>query len=120
MEFKNPPAVFRGAPFWAWNNKLDADELCRQIECFKKMGFGGFHMHVRTGLATEYLSDEYMRIVAACVEKARAEGMLAYLYDEDRWPSGAAGGLVTKNHAFRQRALLLTRHKKDGAHLLAV
>ena len=40
-EFKNPPAFFRGAPFWAWNNKLDAEQLTRQIHYFKEMGMGG-------------------------------------------------------------------------------
>lgn len=34
--------------------------------------------------------------------------MLAYLYDEDRWPSGAAGGLVTKDEQYRARCLLMT------------
>ena len=108
-EFRNPSCEYRAAPFWAWNNKLNADELTWQIERFKKLGFGGFHMHVRTGLATEYLSDEYMDVVSACVEKARAEKMLAWLYDEDRWPSGAAGGIVTKNAEFRQCRLRLSR-----------
>jgi hypothetical protein len=108
--FKNPGNEYRATPFWAWNNKLDPNELVWQIEQLKKLGFGGFHMHVRTGMATEYLSDEYMDIVKACVEKARKENMLAWLYDEDRWPSGAAGGLVTKNEKYRIRHLLLTRH----------
>jgi len=80
------------------------------------MGFGGFHMHVRTGLATEYLSDEYMEIIKACVEKARDEKMLAWLYDEDRWPSGAAGGIVTKDIKYRARHLLLTR-QPYGSHV---
>lgn len=36
--------------------------------------------------------------------------MLACLYDEDRWPSGAAGGLVTKGHPeFQSQHILLTR-----------
>jgi len=108
-DFKNPTSEYRAAPFWAWNNKLDKDELVWQIEQLKKLGFGGFHMHVRTGMATEYLSDEYMGIIAACVEKAREEKMLAWLYDEDRWPSGAAGGIVTKDPRYRIRHLLLTR-----------
>ena len=107
--FKNPTSEYRGTPFWAWNTKLDAKELTWQIEQFKKMGYGGAHMHVRTGMATDYLSDEYMELIKACVEKAREENMLAWLYDEDRWPSGAAGGLVTKNPAYRARHLLLTR-----------
>ncbi len=106
--FQNPTAEYRGAPFWAWNCKLDVDELKWQLEVFKKMGFGGAHMHVRTGMATTYLSDEYMELIKACVEKAKQEGMLAWLYDEDRWPSGAAGGLVTRDKRFRQRYLLFT------------
>ncbi|MDR2537084.1 MAG: hypothetical protein LBC46_02150 [Treponema sp.] len=109
-DFQNPSSEYRATPFWAWNNKLNADELVWQIEQLKKLGFGGFHIHVRTGMATEYLSNEYMNIVYACVEKARAEKMLAWLYDEDRWPSGAAGGIVTKDKRYRQRYLRLTRH----------
>jgi hypothetical protein len=114
-DFKNPSSEYRGTPFWAWNNRLDAEDLVWQIEQLKKMGYGGFHMHVRTGMATDYLSDEYMSVVRACVEKARNEGMLAWLYDEDRWPSGAAGGLVTRNKQYRARHLLLTRHPYGSA-----
>ena len=39
--------------------------------------------------------------------------MLAWLYDEDRWPSGAAGGLVTKDHRYRQRFLVFSREKPE-------
>ncbi len=106
--FKNPTSEYRGTPFWAWNNMLTKDELCRQIDVFKEMGLGGFHMHVRTGLKNQYLSDEYMELVRACVDKAKGEEMLAWLYDEDRWPSGAAGGLVTKDEKYRARSLILT------------
>ncbi|MDR1531532.1 MAG: hypothetical protein LBS62_05005 [Clostridiales bacterium] len=117
--FKNPGSEYRATPFWAWNCKLDADELVRQIEVFKRMGYGGFHMHVRTGLDTPYLSGEYMEMVRTCVEKARSENMLAWLYDEDRWPSGAAGGLVTKDERYRQTLLRLTRTYAGEEGLLA-
>ncbi|HBP38356.1 MAG TPA: hypothetical protein DD640_06390, partial [Clostridiales bacterium] len=106
--FRQPTAEYRGAPFWAWNCELDTGELLWQIEQLKAMGFGGFHMHVRTGMSTIYLSDEYMRLIRACIGKAREEKMLAWLYDEDRWPSGAAGGLVTKDPDCRARHLLFT------------
>ncbi len=106
--FRNPTSEYRGAPFWAWNCKLDREELFRQLDILKEMGFGGAHMHVRTGMATPYLSDEYMQIVRAVVDRAKARKMLAYLYDEDRWPSGAAGGLVTKDQEYRERYLLFT------------
>lgn len=106
--FRNPTAEYRGAPFWAWNSKLDKQELLWQLEVLKQMGMGGAHMHVRTGMATEYLSDEYMDLIKACVEKCREENMLAWLYDEDRWPSGSAGGIVTKDKQYRARFLMMT------------
>ena len=106
--FQNPGSEYRGTPFWAWNCQLEKDELLRQLEVMKEMGFGGAHMHVRTGMATPYLSDEHMDLISACVEKCRDEQMLAWLYDEDRWPSGAAGGIVTKDQRYRARYLLFT------------
>ena len=106
--FRNPTSEYRGTPFWAWNCQLDQDELLRQLEVFREMGFGGGHMHVRTGMATPYLSKEFMDLIRACVEKAKQEKMLSWLYDEDRWPSGAAGGLVTKDPQYRARYLLFT------------
>ncbi len=106
--FENPTSEYRGAPFWAWNCTLEKDELLRQLDVLKQMGLGGAHMHVRTGMATPYLSDEHMALIKACVEKCRDEKMLAWLYDEDRWPSGAAGGLLTKDERYRARHLLMT------------
>ena len=111
--FRNPASEYRGAPFWAWNSRLTADELCRQIDIFRKMGFGGFQMHVRTGLENEYLSDEFMSLIRTCVDRARDEKMLAWLYDEDRWPSGAAGGKVTREMKFRARHLTFAPSLRD-------
>ena len=90
-QFACPDSRFRGAPFWAWNCKLDSARMTKQIEYFKEMGLGGFHMHCRTGLDTPYMSPEYLQIVKDCVNKAKEEKMFAWLYDEDRYPSGPAG-----------------------------
>ena len=111
--FKNPTSEYRGAPFWAWNCDLDEDMLLCQIEILKQMGFGGFFMHTRSGMSTEYLSDEFMKLVRACRDKAVDEGMYSWLYDEDRWPSGSAGGMVTKTKAYRQKFLVFSENKVD-------
>lgn len=105
--FTDPGPEFRGKPFWAWNGRLHAGELVRQINVMHRMGFGGFFMHSRVGLATPYLSEEWFRLIRECVEAGDELGMEAWLYDEDRWPSGAAGGLVTKDAKYRQRRLAL-------------
>ncbi len=107
--FESPTSEYRGTPFWAWNCKLDRDELLRQIDILREMGFGGFHMHVRSGMDTVYLGDEFMDLVGDCVEHAKKNEMLAWLYDEDRWPSGFAGGYVTKDKQYRIRYLLMTK-----------
>ncbi|MBE6372964.1 MAG: hypothetical protein E7055_12945 [Lentisphaerae bacterium] len=101
--FRAPGAEFRGAPFWAWNAKLDKAELIRQIHIFKEMGLGGFFMHSRVGLNTVYLGKEWFECIKACVNEAKKLGMQAHLYDEDRWPSGAAGSLVTRDDRYKYR-----------------
>lgn len=70
--FSQPGAVYRGTPFWSWNTTLNIPQLHRQIDVFKKMGLGGFHMHSRTGMGTAYLSDEFMNVVKSCTDYARA------------------------------------------------
>ena len=110
-EFSNPDCRFRGKPFWAWNGKLEAEELRRQIRVMKQMGLGGFFMHSRVGLNTAYLSDEWFEMIAACNDEARKQQMEAWLYDEDRWPSGAAGGLVTQDPRHSKKLLHLSIHE---------
>ena len=110
-DFRDPSSEYRSCPFWAWNTRLDKEELIRQIDAFKKMGFGGFYMHSRIGLDTEYLCDEFFDAVRACITRAKDNGMFAELYDEDLWPSGIAGGLVTEESTkYRKKALLFTKN----------
>ena len=46
-------------PFWSWNDELEEDKLVAQIRKMKEHGYGGFFMHARSGLKTEYLSDKW-------------------------------------------------------------
>lgn len=85
---------WRPAPFWALNDLLENDELRWQINEFKRGGMGGFFMHARSGLLTPYLSSQFMDNIAACADEAKKLGMNAWIYDENGWPSGIAGGMV--------------------------
>ena len=125
--FQNPTSEYRAAPFWAWNGHPEPEQLSEQIKIFRSMGFGGFHMHVRSGMDVEYLSPEFFANIRHCVNEAECQNMLAWLYDEDRWPSGAVGGKLTKDISKRQKYLLWTKtaycgktHKKaqtgSGSH----
>ena len=114
---KNPGKTFRGAPFWAWNAKLSPAELRRQIRIMKQMGLGGFFMHSRVGLNTEYLGKDWFACVKACADEAKKLGMDAWLYDEDRWPSGAAGGKVTKVFPDYRIRKLVMKDCTDGVDI---
>ncbi len=105
--FRIPPKEYREIPFWSWNDALDPEELTRQIALMDEAGWGGFFMHARVGLRTAYMGRHWMACVRACVEAAHERGMGAWLYDEDKWPSGFAGGLsVAANPAYRARCLV--------------
>ncbi len=55
--FISPTPAYRGKPFWSWNGEFRTEELIRQAHIMKEMGLGGYFMHSRTGLITEYLGD---------------------------------------------------------------
>ncbi|MBI2915038.1 MAG: hypothetical protein HYY08_03820 [Firmicutes bacterium] len=109
-EFKEPSQRFRPMALWFWNGKLSEDEVRRQVVEFGKGGLGGFFMHARSGHNTEYLSDRWMDLVAAAAEAARGSGLEVWIYDEDGWPSGSAGGRVTAGRSdHRAWKLSITR-----------
>ncbi len=93
---------FGSIPFWSWNDRLEPEELRRQIRDMKNLGMKGFFMHARGGLETEYMSDEWFECIDACIDEAKKLGMEAWAYDENGWPSGFGGGALLKdpkNHA---------------------
>jgi len=113
--FRRPGSEWRGAPFWAWNDDLDPAELRRQVREMKRAGLGGFFMHNRIGLVTPYMGERWMECIAAAVGEARKQGMHAWLYDEDRWPSGYGGGAVPKrNPDFGMKVLAIAEEGSGG------
>ena len=111
--FRNPSARFRGAPFWAWNCRMTKENIAKVTEALSEMGMGGGHIHCRSGMDNPYLGSEFIELVKYTNDKFKEHDMLTYLYDEDRWPSGAAGGAVTKNPDYRMRFLVFTPYAES-------
>lgn len=105
MSLKNPEMKYRAIPFWSLNGKLRASEMKRQAAILKRMGFGGAVLHSRCGLQTEYMSADWLEVLEETALRFRELDLQAYLYDEDRWPSGSCGGMVTVEKEFRQKYL---------------
>lgn len=97
---------FKPVPFWSINSKLEKAEIIRQIQEMKSYGLGGFVFHARTGLVTEYLSDEWFEMVEAALLEAKRLGMIVWIYDENGWPSGFVGGKLLEKES--NRATYLT------------
>ncbi|CAH1216122.1 hypothetical protein PAECIP111891_04384 [Paenibacillus allorhizoplanae] len=104
--FHNPPAIYRSTPFWSWNDKLEPEELRRQIGEMKRAGLGGFFMHTRQGLLTPYMGEEFLDAIEISADEAKVQGLEAWCYDENGWPSGTANGVVPALGAsYQQKSL---------------
>lgn len=113
-EFVTPGKEYRGIPFWSWNCKVTKEKIDKQLDVFCRMGFGGVDIHPRVGLDIEYLGDEYMELVEYTIQGCKKRGLKCWLYDDDRYPSGAADGFATKDVRYRDRGLFLTCVPQDG------
>ncbi len=115
-KIKTPGNTYRSIPFWSWNSVLDEKELKWQVNEHKKAGLGGFFMHARGGLRTDYMEKEWMSMVKACVDESIETGIDPWLYDENGWPSGSGNGKVPeKNYDYRQKLLLFEEIEKNAA-----
>lgn len=92
--FMNPPVEYRSAPLWVWNDDVTKEQIDEQLLDFKQGGMGGVFIHPRPGLITPYLSDKWFSLCAYAVKKGKELGMNVWLYDENSYPSGFAGGHV--------------------------
>ena len=93
-DLKNPDKSFRSAPLWVWNTKVTHADIDRMLAELKEQGFGGAFVHPRPGMITEYLSDDWFDLYKYSVEVGKKLGMDIWIYDENSYPSGFAGGHV--------------------------
>lgn len=93
-EFNNPSREFRSAPFLVWNSDTQKSDIDRAMEELKRVGAGGGFIHPRMGMITEYLSDDWWELCEYTVQRGKELGLDVWLYDENGFPSGPAGGLT--------------------------
>ena len=116
---KETEKIYRCIPFWSWNDELDEKGLVEQVEWMNENGVGGFFMHARGGLKTEYLGEKWFSCIKACCERAEELGMEAYAYDENGWPSGFVGGKLLDDMENHDRYLTVTVGEYDEKALVS-
>ena len=58
----------------------------------------GVIIHARAGLRIPYMGQHWFKMMRVVLEEAERLGVEVYLYDEDGWPSGFAGGKVVNEN----------------------
>lgn len=96
--FENPPREYSAAPFWFLNDDMQPEELRSQLREMEKKGIYECIAHPRKGLSVEYLSDTWFERIGVILDEAKRLHMKIWIYDEQDWPSGYAGGRVYREN----------------------
>jgi hypothetical protein len=92
--FADPPRDFSSAPLWVWNDWLTEEQVVASLRDLAAHGIRQAFVHPRPGLMTPYLSDEWFKLWRAALREAERLDMNLWIYDENSYPSGFAGGHV--------------------------
>jgi hypothetical protein len=92
--FETPPTEYSSAPLWVWNDMLTEEQITSTMNDLAGQKVKQVFVHPRPGLMTPYLSDEWFRLWDVALREAEKLDMNVWIYDENSYPSGFAGGLV--------------------------
>ena len=77
--FRNPPDDYRGTDFWMLNDKLDDDELRRQLHSMRGQGVASVIARTYIGLKSDYPGADFKHKMRVIVETAREVGIRIFL-----------------------------------------
>ena len=92
--FAQPPRQFASAPLWVWNDLLTEQQIVDTLRDLAGQKVRQVFVHPRPGLMTPYLSDDWFRLWKIALREAERLDMNVWIYDENSYPSGFAGGFV--------------------------
>jgi len=92
--FADPPREYASAPLWVWNDLLTEQQIRSTLQDLAGQKVKQAFVHPRPGLMTPYLSDDWFRLWKVALDEAEKLDMNLWIYDENSYPSGFAGGLV--------------------------
>jgi hypothetical protein len=92
--FADPPRDYAVAPLWVWNDQLTDEQVLGTLRDLAAQKVKQAIVHPRPGLMTPYLSAEWFRLWKLALKEAGRLDMNLWIYDENSYPSGFAGGFV--------------------------
>jgi len=95
--FINPTRHYSSGPLWVWNDMLTEDQIVTSLKELAEQGIKQVWVHPRPGLMTPYLGEEWFQLWQVALDQAQKLDMNVWIYDENSYPSGFAGGLVPES-----------------------
>ncbi|MGW8178808.1 MAG: glycosyl hydrolase, partial [bacterium] len=92
--FANPPRQYSSGPLWVWNDMLTEEQIRSTLRDLAGQKVKQAFVHPRPGLMTPYLSEDWFRLWKVALDEAERLDMNIWIYDENSYPSGFAGGLL--------------------------
>jgi len=92
--FVDPPREYHSGPLWVWNDRLTDEQIIDTLRDLAGQQVKQAFVHPRPGLMTPYLSKEWFGLWNVALKEAERLDMNIWIYDENSYPSGFAGGLV--------------------------
>ncbi len=92
--FAQPPREYATAPLWVWNDLLTEQQVRETMRDLAGQQVRQVFIHPRPGLMTPYLSPDWFRLWKVALDEAARLDMNCWIYDENSYPSGFAGGWV--------------------------
>lgn len=93
-QFRHPSREFSTGPLWVWNDLLTETQIRSTLRDLAGQHVRQVWVHPRPGLMTPYLESDWFRLWKFALDEAERLDMNVWIYDENSYPSGFAGGLV--------------------------
>ena len=100
-------------PLWFWNDKLEKEELQRQLKMQTEVGITCTNPHARTnkgeGYIGGYLDEQWFEDIKTVLDYKKEHGEKMWLYDEINWPAGTCNQTITLEERNREQYITIER-----------
>ena len=93
-QFSNPPRQYSSAPLWVWNDMLTDEEVSGTLRDLAGQKVKQAFVHPPSGPYDALSVARVVPLVEGRPGRGRAADMNLWIYDENSYPSGFAGGWV--------------------------
>jgi hypothetical protein len=118
--FAAPPTQYAETVTWGLEGPLSRESITHDLDAIYKQGIRSVSIEGGYGMKEPYLSPGYFENVKIIVEELKKRGMHLWIIDEGKYPSGFAGGLISRRSPeLRMQAIVVSAriHTKDNEPL---